>query len=112
MAIQLHTRGASGGPGLQEQIGVSSLTNTISLLKLRNYLALCTCENAVVYIVKYLRETTQGSVTSGIMKLNHYAQHADILQCRLTNAVTNKKKKQIWDDIAMLVAPIGALSYT
>ena len=38
---------------------------------------------------------------------NHYAQHADILQCRLTNAVTNKKKKQIWNDIATEVNARG-----
>ena len=32
--------------------------------------------------------------------VEHYAQHAAILRCKLTNAVTNKRKKQIWDDIA------------
>ena len=32
--------------------------------------------------------------------VENYVQHAAILQCKLSNVVTNKRKKQIWDDIA------------
>ena len=39
------------------------------VLKLRNYLALHTCVNSMVYIVKYLRKPTQGSLTPGFTKL-------------------------------------------
>ena len=40
-----------------------------TVLKLRNYLALHTCVNSMVYIVKYLRKPTQDSLTPGFTKL-------------------------------------------
>ena len=40
--------------------------------------------------------------------VENYAQHAAILQCKLTNAVTNKRKKEIWDGIATEVNARGA----
>ena len=40
-----------------------------TVLKLRNYLALPTCVNSMVYIVKYLRKPTQDSLTPGFTKL-------------------------------------------
>ena len=50
---------------------VSGVQQPVSriVLKLRNYLALHTCVNSMVHIVKYLRKPTQGSLTPGFTKL-------------------------------------------
>ena len=39
--------------------------------------------------------------------LEEDAQHASVLQCKLSNNVTNLRKKQMWDEIAMKVNSRG-----
>ena len=48
-----------------------------------------------------VKRERKGNFSDGELSclVEHYAQHAAILQCKLINAVTNKRKQQIWKGI-------------
>ena len=55
-----------------------------------------------------IKRERKGNFSDGELSLvEHYAQHAAILQSKLSNAVTNKRKQQIWEGIATAVNARG-----
>ena len=57
-----------------------------------------------------IKRERKGNFSDGELSclVEHYSQHAAILQCKLSNAVTNKRKQQIWEGIATEVNARGA----
>ena len=58
-----------------------------------------------------IKRERKGNFSDGelsCLMVEHYAQHAAILQCKLSKAVTNKRKQQIWEGIATEVNARGA----